>query len=488
MSIVSTVSLDGLTGTVLALTATVVDGPPGFTLAGVDNRELRDRVYAALSNSRTPHAGHRSHVQVRLDPSSAHPDAAAVAVAVLAAQLNTASARLARTAVLGEVGLDGSLRPSRGALPAVRIAREHGIRRVIVPLGNLTEAGLAEDVMVLGAHSLTDISGWLRGDDTALQLPRDPPEPRTDQRLSPLRALTTSALLAVRAAAAGGHHLLLDVTDTAATLVTARWLHALLPALTPAQRLELAEIRSLAQPHDNGALMTSAPPMVRTHFSHTAATLLGTDIPGEVSLAHHGLLVADELDQFDPTTHEALRTALRNREVALARGSYPLRYPAGFQLFATSVRAPHQRRPRLPLALLDTIDIRLRTDAVSSTVTVDPRYDKNEEIAQVLTTARAEVTAARARTAARWSQATVRGDDQAHINATVPDHALDTTPGSLQAIVREAINTGGLSRTGGDTILRLAWTLADLDGTDEPHPGHVEQAIILRSPARPAVR
>lgn len=491
MPTVHTVFLRGMTGHLLAVTATLADGPrPTLTLIGCHRRdggELRDRVHAALTNSTRTRRDHC--VEVHLDPAESEPDAAAVAVAVLAATSRVSAQRLNGTAVLGGLGLDGSLRLTPGVLPAVQAARAHGIRRVIVPVEALDQAALVDEIDVLGAHTLAEVRDWLTGDDTALQRPGPPAPPVSEDFLPPTRALVAPLSRVIEVAAAGGHHLLIETTASAGTLVAARWLHHLLPDLTPAQQREVAAVRSLLSPYE-GAALVSTPPMVTVHHSGSTGSLVGRAVPGAVSRAHHGLLVATELDQFTDASLTPLRAAMLRRAVHLVRGGHPLAYPAGFQLFATAIRTPGGRRSKLPLELLDALDIRL-TLATGHSVTIrNPGAGEAAEVNRALAHGRARVGTARARAAVRWGEvATTPDHTRESTNATVPADVLHslTLPAEVTAPLRRARQAGALSHHGVDTILRLAWTAADLGGADRPERHHVEQALLLRqATTRPA--
>ncbi|MEU7524677.1 ATP-binding protein [Saccharothrix sp. NPDC042600] len=483
MSTVRTVVLHGLTGHLLTLTATRADGPrPTLTITGrarSDGGELRDRVRAALATS-TPRR-RDSCVEVALDPPESEPGAAAVAVAVLAATSRVPARRLARTAVLGELEHDGTLSTTPGMLPALQSARAHGIRRVIVPAAALTQAALVTGIEALGARTLAEVAAWLTGDDTALRHPAAPAPPVSDDLLPPTRALAAPLSRAVEVAAAGGHHLLVESLDSAGTLPAARWLHHLVPDLTPDQQLELAAIRSLIGSREDAAVLVSTPPLVTVHPSGSTASLIGGALPGAVSRAHRGVLVAPELDQFPGSLLARLRAVLRYRAVLLVRGGHPLRYPAGCQLFATCTRTPGTRST-LPPELLDALDIRL-TPAPGHPATIrNPRTDEAHQVERALAHARARVATARTRAADRWREATPPDSTREVTNAAVPADALHelTLPTRVTAPLRRAREAGALTRHGFDTVLRLAWTATDLDGNDRPERHHVEQALALR--------
>lgn len=477
MPTVSTVALLGLSGHPQTITATVVDGPAGIVFVDPHHHaspELRDRLHAALANSKQPNRDYR--VEVRLDePVGTPPAAAAVAVAALLAtatlaeDMPNATALMAGTAVLGEVGLDGSLRPTRGTLLAVQAARAHGLRRVIVPAAALDEASLVDRLDVLGAHTLADIAAWLRGDDTALHRVTLPAGPVPARQPAPVTALTPAALRAVTIAAAGGHHLLADVGTDAGTAAAASWLHALLPDLTPDQQIEQAAIQSLIGPREDGAVLVSTPPMVTTHHSEPRATLLGAGAPGRISQAHHGVLFT-ELNQFSAAAQDALRAVLIERAIRVNQAGRLLRYPAAFQLFATCIRASGPRRWRLSLALREAIDIHVTADHAMIATTAQAH--DTAHVARVLTRTRAQVAVARAQAADRWSLGPTI------TNADVPHDQLYMDAGT--AIAADHVRRASDVTRRGDLAVRLAWTLADLDGADYPKRDRVEQALALR--------
>lgn len=484
MPTVHTIALHGLTGPLLTLTAALADGPrPTLDLIGrprSDGGELRDRIRAALVNS-TPKG--RDHcVEVHIEPAGSEPDAAAVAVAVLAAESRVAQQRLAGTAVLGDLGLDGGFLPVRGILPAVQAARAHGIRRVIVPHTALAQAALVEDIDVLGATSLSEVAGWLAGDDTALRRPGAPVTPASDDLLPPTRVLTAALSRAIEIAAAGGHHVLVEGADSAGTLLLARWLHHLLPDLSRRQQVEVAAIRSVIGSREDDAVLVSTPPLVTVRHSGSTASLIGSALPGAVSRAHHGLLVALELDQFTAATLTQLRTTLLHRAVVLALGGRPLSYPAGCQLFATSIPTPGRLRPTLPPPLLDALDIRLTLDTNPAAVIRHPGTGEFDTVGRALAHARARVATARLHAADRWREVSPPDHTRETTNAAVPAdvlHSLTMTT-DVTAPLRRAREAGALSAHGVEAVLRLAWTAADLDGTDRPERHHVEQALTLR--------
>lgn len=477
MITVHTVALHGMTGHMIKLIATAVPGEERITFTGDgDPTSLLLRVLTALDGAGERDRHHQ--VEMHLDPLIARwPDAAAIAVAMLAAASDVPAERIADTAVLGEVGLDGGLRPTRGTVSAVQAARAHGISRVIVPAAAAREAFLVDGVEVLAGRDLAEVAAWLRGDDTALDHGRPAAWAATDHLRPQPVPISAEAQEILTVAGAGGHHLLIDGADTEDTRLLAEWLHQLLPDLTPAQQLDVAAVRSLTGPHIGGVRMSPAPPMVGLAPSRLLAALIGGAAPGAASEAHHGLLVARELGAFSAAELHALRSMMRRREVSITREGSMIGYPAGFQLFATRTARPGVSRTRLAPALLDAFDI-VRSPGTCVAVPGD-----REQHGLLLARARAEVCAARARSADRWRGVIGAADaETAELNTTVPAQVLHSVPlpDTTTAAVRIAQQYGLLSAHGVDAVLRLAWTLADLADAAVPTNDHVRQALSWR--------
>lgn len=497
------VTLTGLTGHLVAVEADLAPGLPGFTLVGLPDAalsEARDRVRAAILNSGERWPPHR--ITLGLAPADLPKHGSgfdlAMAVAVLAAS-GAIPADAARACVfLGELGLDGAVRPIRGVLPAVLTAVEAGQARVVVADANACEAMLVPGAEVWGVGSLGEtIEALRRGTPPRPAAPRTPtmaPLGDGSARLDLADVLgQPTGRRAVEVAAAGGHHLfLLGDPGTGKTMLAAR-LPGLLPDLEHREALEVTAIHSVAGLLPAAASLITRPPFRDPHHSASVAALIGGGSrvarPGQISLAHRGVLFLDEAPEFPTAALDALRQPLESGQVSLARSGGTATYPARFLLVlaanpcpcAASAPArsctcsPSTRRRylgRLSGPLLDRVDIQIRMDPVSRTELLADRQsaESTEVVAK-------RVALARQRAAERLADTPWRS------NAEVPGPVLrERWPLGRAALAsaERALDAGRLSARGLDRIFRLAWTLADL--ADLPRPGReqIDEALYLR--------
>lgn len=493
------VCLVGLSGFVVDVEAHLAPSLPAFTLVGLPDTalaEARDRVRAAVTSSGLAWPNRR--ITVNLSP-AALPKAGsafdvAIAVAVLAGA-GLVDPRAAAAAVhVGELGLDGRLRPIRGVLPAVAAAVAAGLPRVVVPAGNLAEARLVPGADVVGAHCLAEVAAHYGAE---VGVPDADPVPA----LVPPRAVAEVPDLAdvigqdaargcLEVAAAGGHHLLMVGPPGVGKTMLAARLPGLLPDLDEAGAVEVTAVHSLAGVFDPAGGLIRRPPFENPHHTATPAAVVGggsgVPRPGAASRAHRGVLFLDEAPEFGVAVLQTLRQPLEHGEVVLHRSAGTARYPARFQLVLAANPCPcgnavgkglactctaHQRRRyfgKLSGPLLDRVDLQVDVDPARST---DRPGESTATVAARVREARA--AAAHRLAGTGWST-----------NAQVPGGWLRDRLGPDRRLVREldhCVDRGVLSLRGVDRVLRVAWTLTDLRGGQAPTAADVGAALALRT-------
>ena len=492
------VALTGITGHLVAVEADLAAGLPGTTVIGMGDAavsQARDRVRAAVLNS-----GHKwpdRRITLALSPAALPKRGAgydiALAVAVLAAAGQVPRGGAGDAVLVGELGLDGQVRPVRGVLPSLLAARAAGRDRAIVPAGNVAEAALTTGVTVHGVRCLADLIQWLRGEGNAL-ITADPVRPR-DDRVGPDLADVLGqpeGRLALEVAAAGGHHLAMIGPPGAGKTMLATRLPGVLPPLDPEQALEVTAVHSVAGVLADDTPLVTRPPFVDPHHSASLAAVVGGGSavirPGSVSLAHRGVLFLDEAPEFRPTVLDALRQPMESGAVLLARASGAVRYPARFQLILAANPCPCaaakdvdctcaagiRRRylGRLSGPLMDRVDIRVDLAALDASTLAFA--DGAGESSSVV---RQRVLSARDRAAHRWRGTPWR------CAAEVPGAVVRRAwrPDRREAdLLDRAVRTGRLTGRGYDRVLRLALTTADLAGRDRPSTADLATALALR--------
>lgn len=500
----------GVDGRMVEVEADIGNGLPAFVLVGLPDAsvaESRDRVRAAVVNSGETWPDRRITVGMSpagLPKSGAHFDLA-VALAVLGAAGRVDLTPFHDAVVLGELGLDGRVRSVRGVLPALLGATRAGRTRALVPSANEAEARLVPDLDVLAVASLREVVALLRGDPPPApgdvpperRIPHEPVETAAEPDLADV-AGQVAGRYAVEVAAAGGHHLsLVGPPGIGKTMLAAR-LPGLLPELSVADALEVVAIHSVA-----GALavdrplLDRRPPYGQPHHSASVSALVGggsrVPRPGAASLAHHGVLFLDEVPEFTPAALDALRQPLEHGEVVIARSAATVRFPARFQLVTAanpcpcgnfvgrgdgcSCPPPARRRyaARVSGPVRDRIDIH-RT--LVPPTRAELRADLG--VAEPTSAVRPRVAAARERQSARLDGSPWR------CNGHVPGPELRRhwpADAAAMAALSDQLAGGALTARGADRVLRVAWTLADLDGFDVPRRVHVQTAIELRGSA-----
>jgi magnesium chelatase family protein len=506
------VSLDGATGHLIDVQADVSAGQIATVLVGRPDAALsesRDRCRMALINSGFDWPNTR-RTTILLSPADlpkrgTHFDLA-IAVAVLGALDVVPHESLEDTALIGELTLSGGLRSVRGVLPMVLAARERGVVRVFVPEPQVGEAVLAGGVEVVGMRSLQQVVAELCGEE----VPEAPPvAPMSGSRLLAWRGRDRldhvdladvrgmlDARFAAEVAAAGGHHLLLSGPKGSGKTTLAERIPGLLPDLTREEAVELTALHSLAGALEPGDELLTRPPYAAPHHDASKAALVGGGSgqvrPGEISRAHCGVLFMDEFPLFRTDVIDALREPLESGDITIARAEESVTLPARSLVvlaanpcpcgnFAVSAaksrctcaetqRRSYQSRVRGPIT--DRIDI--TRHLVPLTAAQADGLARPEPTAEV----RARVQAARLRQEDRYAGEGWR------LNAQVPGSVLrDRWPlvKQAQTVLDQQMFGGRLTQRGAVRVHRIAWTLADLAGVEQPGLHEVDVAIRLRA-------
>ncbi|WP_371668908.1 YifB family Mg chelatase-like AAA ATPase [Streptomyces sp. NBC_00289] len=519
------VTLVGVEGVVVEVQADLEPGVAAFTLVGLPDKSLtesRDRVRAAVVNSGGEWP--QKKLTVGLSPASV-PKAGsgfdlAVACAVLGAAERIDPRVLADIVMIGELGLDGRVRPVRGILPAVLAAAEAGYEQVVVPESAAAEASLVPGVSVLGVRSLRQLIAVLADEPVPEEEPDDLGRP--DPLLAGLRmpgtgAATglhgmgaahhdqahdladvvgqTSARTAVEVAAAGGHHLFLEGPPGAGKTMLAERLPAVLPRLGRQESLEVTAVHSVAGLLPAGKPLIDVAPYCAPHHSATMQALVGGGPgiarPGAVSLSHRGVLFLDESPEFGSRALDALRQPLESGHVVIARSAGVVRFPARFLMVLAANPCPCGRfsvrdslcecppsairryQARLSGPLLDRVDLRVQVEGVT-----------REQLTARGTRGESTATVAERVRAARERAATRLADSPWRANSEVPGRELRSrwhaTAGAMDEAER-SLERGVLTARGLDRVLRVAWTVADLVGHDRPDATDVALALQLRT-------
>lgn len=507
------VSLVGVDGFVVDVEAAITSGVPGLHLVGLPDTalsEARDRVRAAIFNSGEDWPNR--HVTVSLFPASMPKKGAtfdlAIAIALLGAAEVVPPRSCAEMVLIGELGLDGRVRPAQGVLPAVLAAANRGFRTVVVPRANAEEAELVPDTKVVPASTLRGLLCLLRDEPPPFEEEEeDSPTPPKgfglrqqdippDLDLADVRG-QAEARRALEISAAGGHHLFFAGPPGCGKTMLAERLPTLMPPLEPEVALEVTAIHSVAGTLGPSQPLITQPPFYAPHHTASRASMVGGGSgrvlqPGAVSLAHRGILFLDEAPEFIAGTLDALRQPLEEGEVRISRIEGIAHFPARFTLVlaanpcpcaaakqidcscAPGVRRKYASRVSGPL--LDRIDLKLELTPASR---AELRYDL--EFAESSKVVAERVMLARERTMRRLAGTPWRS------NSEVPGPELRrrfTPPQEAMHGADEALHRGTLSARGLDRILRVAWTIADLAGHDEPGPDDVGGALGLWSAGR----
>jgi magnesium chelatase family protein len=491
----------GVSSTLVKVEVDVSRGLPSVGIVGLPQAsvtEARWRVRSAIENAGLQWPSTR--VTIGLSPADVPKSGTSldlpIAVATLRATNQVPAGAAGSGVLIGELGLDGMVKPVRGALAAGIAARQAGIDHVVAPAANAGEFAVIPGLRVIVVRDLAHLAGVLRGEEQ----PDSPARHQVAQAAAPssldfadIRG-HAHARFALEVAAAGGHHCAMVGPPGVGKTLLATRLASVLPDLPDDRALEVTAIHALAGQLPIGHPLLRRPVTIAPHHSSSAVAILGTmrsaaAVPGALTLAHGGVLFMDEAPEFCRPALEGLRQPLECGQVSIMRAGQSCVLPAEFQLVLAANPCPcghfsgrgdrctctsmARRRygERLSGPLLDRIDVRLRITAPAPAELAHGQAESSADVA-------ARVAQARERAAARftgtgWS-----------LNARIPTQALRRDwapePGGVELI--SDAERSGMSLRGADRVLRVAWSIADLAGSDRPRLEHVSAALALRGP------